>query len=110
MSVTNIEVGYFTMLAEALKAGKEAGDKHDLNDWYPCGNAVLMIKPRNSKFAKWLVKEELGESDAHFKSIKIRCPIHEYGQSMTPRLIWATAAARYLCDRNINAWVWSYID
>lgn len=104
-----LEAGFFAALAIAKKAGNEAVKDWDPDDWYPCGAAYVMIKPRNSKFAKWLVREEWGRDAEYKKSVLISWSTNT--QAMKPNLAFASAVAKVLRESfSINASVWSWVD
>ncbi len=104
-----LEAGFFAAYGKAIAAGNIAISDHDPNDWYPCGNAHVMIKPRNSKFSKWLVKKEFGRDAAYQHCILISNTLST--QSMNCNIAFASAVARVLREEfSINATMWSYID
>ena len=104
-----LEAGYFTALAKAIAAGKEAIKDWDPDNWFPCGNAHVMVKPRNSKFSKWLVREEFGRDAPYSKAIIISNGLST--QSMQCNITYSSAVAKVLREEfNMNVHVWSYID
>lgn len=110
MSIPEDEVSFIVMLGSAMRNGNEAGDQWDLNNWYPCGSASVLVKPRNSKFAHWLVDNEYGRSNDYLKAIIVSAPM-KYGQVMKAQTLWASAAAKTLREvYDIDASVWSFID
>lgn len=71
---------------------------HDGREWKvdsgPCGFARLEVRPRNSKFALWLLKEGIARSSDYHKCVYFS--VSDYGQSMERKATWAEAAAAYL--------------
>jgi hypothetical protein len=110
MRTSDEEMNFIVILGTAMKAGNEAGDTWDLSNWYPCGAAKVLVKPRNSKFANWLIENEYGHNSDSMAAIIIPAP-QKYGQSMEAQTLWASAVAKVLRETfNIKASVWSYID
>ena len=104
-----LEAGFFAAYGKAITAGNIAISDHDPNDWFPCGNAHVMIKPRNSKFSKWLVREKFGRDADYMKCILISNTLST--QSMNCNVQFASAVARVLREEfSIDATIWSYID
>lgn len=118
MSISKIEeAGFIQILGKALNAGNIATKGWDPNNWFPCGSSNVLIKPRTSKFARWLLENvdtfkshsKVSIYNAEYKkAILIRTD--QFNQSVTPQEIWTTAVAAVLREYNINASTWSYID
>ena len=108
-------VKFMGILATALKAGNDATEDWDPNDWFPCGSGSVLVKPRNSKFARWLLNTfpERGSTmfiyDADYKKAIIIKPL-KFNQAMNPQVTWASAVAQVLRNHGINASMWGYID
>ena len=110
------ENNYMLLMAKALKAANDATKDHDYNDWFPCGSSSVLVKPRNSKFAKWLIANMPERSDnglmvhdaEYKKAILIRTLV--FNQAMNPQVAWTSAFAQVLREEGINASTWSYID
>ena len=112
-----LEAGYIAILGEALRAGHEATQGWDPNDWFPCGSGSVLVKPRNSKFAKWLIANGNDFTEASMvrihdadykKAVIIRT--NRFNQAMSPQCAWAAAVAEVLRAYDIKADMWSYVD
>ena len=104
-----LEAGFFAAYGKAIAAGKEAIKDWDPDEWFPCGNAHVLVKPRNSKFSKWLIRMEFGRDSKHQRAIIISNGLST--QSMNCNMTYASAVAKVLREEfNINTHVWSYID
>lgn len=73
-----------------------------------CGFAWVSVRPGNSSFARWLVKNGHGSSDSYAGGITIW--ISAYGQSMTRKSAHAAAMARVLREAGIKAYSQDRID
>ena len=116
-------VKFMGILATALKAGNDATEDWDPNDWFPCGSGSVLVKPRNSvsrastsnKFARWLLNTfpERGSTmfihDADYKKAVIITPL-QFNQAMDPQIKWSSGVCGVLRDNNIKAEMWGYID
>ena len=104
-----LEAGFYAALGKAITAGNEATKNWNSNDWFPCGAAHVTIKPRNCKFAKWLVREGHGRDSSGNAAVLISTG--KFKQAMNPQIQYASAIAKVLReDYNIRAGMWSYID
>ena len=72
-----------------------------------CGFASVIIKPANSKFAKFLVANQLGRK--HYAG-GVSMSIRDFNQSLTKKEAYAYAFAKVLNDNGINAYVDSRMD
>lgn len=59
-----------------------------------CGFARVEVRPRNSGFAKWLLREGLVRSSDYHKCVYFS--VSDYGQSMQRKEAWADAVAAFL--------------
>ena len=66
----------------------------------PCGFAWVTVKPANSRFAKYLVREGLARK-AYGPGVMLW--VHEFNQSMYRKEAFAMAYARVLRDHAIDA-------
>ena len=117
MTTTKEEANFMALLGSAYKAGNDATKDHDPDDWFPCGAGRVLIKPRNSKFAKWLIAtfpEYQNSSNTYVHNAEYKKAIiigtYRFNQAMNPQVAWASAVAQVLRDAGINASMWSYID
>ena len=102
------EAGFIAIYGEAAKAGNEAGGVYNPDNWYPCGASNVMVQPRNTKFAHWLVENEYGRDSEGQKAILISTT--RYNQQMDAQQRWTSAFAEVLRKYNINVSTWTYID
>jgi len=72
-----------------------------------CGFASVIIKPANSKFAKFLVANQLARK--HYAG-GVSMSIHDFNQSLTKKESYAYAFAKVLNDNGITAYVDSRMD
>lgn len=72
-----------------------------------CGFAKVIIKPANSKFAKWLITHELARR--HYEG-GVYINVSVYGQSLQRKEAYANAFANILADAGINAYMESRLD
>lgn len=73
----------------------------------PCGFAWVVVRPGNSSFARWLVKEDLA-SKHYYGGVSIWTK--EFGQSMTRKDAYARAFAEVLQGAGIDAHADSRMD
>ena len=111
------EVEFMGILGLAFKAGNKATEDWDPNNWFPCGAGHVLVKPRNSRFAKWLLEnaEHFYATNAiHIRNAELHKAIiisnHRFNQSMQPQVDWASAVSRVLREHGIKSTMWSYID
>ena len=72
-----------------------------------CGFASVIIKPATSKFAKFLVANQLARK--HYAG-GVSMSIRDFNQSLTKKEAYAEGFAKVLRDNGINAWAESRID
>jgi hypothetical protein len=72
-----------------------------------CGFASVIIKPANSKFAKFLVANQLARK--HYAG-GVSMSIRDFNQSLTKKESYAYAFAKVLNDNGITAYVDSRMD
>ena len=72
-----------------------------------CGFASVIIKPANSKFAKFLVANQLARK--HYAG-GVSMSIRDFNQSLTKKEAYAQGFAKVLNDNGINAYVDSRMD
>ena len=73
-----------------------------------CGFAWISIKPGNCSFANWLKKNDKGSKDSYYGGVTVW--VHEFGQSMTRKMAFASAFASVISDAGINAFQMSRMD
>lgn len=73
-----------------------------------CGFAWINVRPRNSAFARWLVKTGRGESDNYEKAIVI--PVGGFNQSLAKKEAYAQAYALALRSHDVKAYARSRLD
>ena len=82
-----------------------------IKQWYVedgvCGFASVIIKPANSKFAKFLVANGLARK-AYGGGVSMS--IRDFNQSLTKKEAYAEGFAKVLRDNGINAWAESRMD
>jgi hypothetical protein len=82
-----------------------------IKQWYVedgvCGFASVIIKPANSKFAKFLIANQLGRK-AYGGGVCMS--IKDFNQSLTKKEAYAYAFAKVLNDNGITAYVDSRMD
>ena len=74
----------------------------------PCGFAWTVIKPANSSFAKWLVKNQIASKRIYEPGVMIWC--HQFNQSIQKKETYMSAFARVLNDNGIKAYSGSRMD
>ena len=108
----------YNILVNAINAGDEVTKDHDPDNWFPCGSGSVLIKPRNSKFAKWLLDNEealnlefpsVDIHNAGYKKAIIIRP-QQFKQAMVPQIQWSETVAQTLIAHGVKATTWSYID
>jgi hypothetical protein len=72
-----------------------------------CGFASVIIKPANSKFAKFLVANQLARK--HYAG-GVSMSVRDFNQSLTKKEAYAEGFAKVLRDNGINAWAESRMD
>lgn len=72
-----------------------------------CGFAKIIVKPANSKFARWLLTHELARR--HYEG-GVYINVSGYGQSLTRKEAYANAFADTLVNAGINAYMESRLD
>ena len=72
-----------------------------------CGFASVIVKPANSKFAKFLVANQLARK--HYAG-GVSMSIFDFNQSLTKKEAYAQACAKVLRANGINAWAESRMD
>ena len=72
-----------------------------------CGFASVIIKPANSKFAKFLVANQMARK--HYAG-GVSMSIRDFNQSLTKKEAYAEGFAKVLRDNGINAWAESRMD
>jgi hypothetical protein len=72
-----------------------------------CGFASVIIKPANSKFAKFLVANQLARK--HYAG-GVSMSIRDFNQSLTKKEAYAYGFAKVLNDNGITAYVDSRMD
>ena len=72
-----------------------------------CGFANVIIKPATSKFAKFLVANQLARK--HYAG-GVSMSIRDFNQSLTKKEAYAQGFAKVLRDNGINAYVESRMD
>ena len=72
-----------------------------------CGFASVIVKPANSKFAKFLVANQLARK--HYAG-GVSMSIFDFNQSLTKKEAYAYAFAKVLNDNGITAYVDSRMD
>jgi hypothetical protein len=92
--------------ANPLNDNSETINQWVVNDGV-CGFASVIIKPANSKFAKFLVANGLARK-AYAGGVSMS--IHDFNQSLTKKEAYADAFAKVLRDNGINAWAESRMD
>lgn len=82
-----------------------------INQWVVndgvCGFASIIIKPANSKFAKFLVSSQLARK--HYAG-GVSMSIRDFNQSLTKKEAYAYAFSKVLNDNGITAYVDSRMD
>jgi len=73
-----------------------------------CGFAWVNIKPANSSFAKWLVKNNHARKNSYEPGISIW--IHDFNQSYQKKMTYAYAFAKVLQEHEIRAYAGSRLD
>ena len=66
----------------------------------PCGFAQVEVRPRNSPFAKWLIRQNLGRSSDYQKCVYVW--VSDFGQSMQRKEAWADAVAAFLTAKGYS--------
>jgi hypothetical protein len=66
------------------------------------------VRPRNSRFAKWLKAQNIGDNDDYTRSIMIW--IGDFEQSMQKKEAYAVAYAEVLQKHSIDAYANSRMD
>lgn len=88
------------------------GPKPGGKSWYvaegPCGFAGVRIRPGNSAFAKWMVREGKAHKDSYAGGVY--WGISLYGQSYVRKEAFAFAAAKVLREAGIKAYSESRLD
>jgi len=92
--------------ANPLDDGSETINQWIVNDGV-CGFANVIIKPATSKFAKFLVANQLGRK--HYAG-GVSMSIRDFNQSLTKKEAYAYAFAKVLNDNGITAYVDSRMD
>ena len=92
--------------ANPLDDGSETINQWVVNDGV-CGFASVIIKPANSKFAKFLVANGLARK-AYAGGVSMS--IRDFNQSLTKKEAYAEGFAKVLRDNGINAWAESRMD
>jgi hypothetical protein len=92
--------------ANPLNDNSETINQWVVNDGV-CGFASVIIKPANSKFAKFLVANSLARK-AYSGGVSMS--IRDFNQSLTKKEAYAEGFAKVLRDNGINAWVDSRMD
>ena len=72
-----------------------------------CGFANVIIKPATSKFAKFLVANQLARK--HYAG-GVSMSIRDFNQSLTKKEAYAQGFAKVLRDNGIDAWAESRMD
>ena len=72
-----------------------------------CGFANVIVKPANSKFAKFLVANQLARK--HYAG-GVSMSVRDFNQSLTKKEAYAEGFAKVLRDNGINAWAESRMD
>ena len=72
-----------------------------------CGFASVIVKPANSKFAKFLVANQLARK--HYAG-GVSMSIRDFNQSLTKKEAYAEGFAKVLRDNGITAYVDSRMD
>ena len=72
-----------------------------------CGFASVIVKPANSKFAKFLVANQLARK--HYAG-GVSMSIRDFNQSLTKKEAYAEGFAKVLRDNGIDAWAESRMD
>ena len=73
-----------------------------------CGFAWVNVKPGNSAFAKWLVKNGHARKDSYYGGVTVW--VTEGGQSIGKKEAYANVFARVLTDAGIRAYAASRLD
>jgi len=73
-----------------------------------CGFAAIIVKPANSKFAKFLKEMGIARRDSYNGGV--RMAVHEYNQSLQKKEAYAYAFAKVLREAGVNARVESRMD
>ena len=73
-----------------------------------CGFAAIIVKPANSKFAKFLKEMGIARRDSYNGGV--RMPVHEYNQSLQNKEAYAYAFDKVLHEAGVNAHVESRMD
>ena len=95
-----------TQAANPLDDSSETINQWVVNDGV-CGFASVVIKPANSKFAKFLVANGLARK--HYAG-GVSMSIRDFNQSLTKKEAYAEGFAKVLRDNGINAWAESRMD
>ena len=100
-----------TPMVVQQKANPLNDSSETINQWIVedgvCGFASVIVKPANSKFAKFLVANRLGRK--HYAG-GVSMSIRDFNQSLTKKEAYAHAFARVLNENGINAYVDSRMD
>jgi hypothetical protein len=95
-----------TQAANPLDDSSETVKQWVVNDGV-CGFASVIIKPANSKFAKFLVANRLARK--HYAG-GVSMSVRDFNQSLTKKEAYAYAFAKVLNDNGITAYVDSRMD
>jgi len=75
-----------------------------------CGFAWLIIKPANSRFAKWLLASGFGRKSSYEGGVRVSISDFRYGQCMERKQAHAGAMCQTLCAAGINCYSDSRMD
>lgn len=106
-----VQAATITPMVVTQKANPLNDSSDTVNQWYVedgvCGFASVIVKPANSKFAKFLVENQLGRKSY---TGGVSMSVRDFNQSLQKKEAYAHAFAKVLRDNGINAWSESRID
>ena len=73
-----------------------------------CGFAWVNVKPGNSQFAKWMVKEGKARKDSYEGGVQVW--VSQFNQSMEKKYAYAAAFANVLNEAGVNAYAGQRMD
>jgi hypothetical protein len=94
--------------ADVLSGAPLPGGKRWVEPEGPCGFAWVNVKPGNSSFARWLVKNGYSSGKSYYGGVDIW--VSEFNQSMVRKEAAANAMARVLSEAGIRAYPMSRMD
>lgn len=106
-----VQSATITPMVVTQKANPLNDSSDTVKQWYVedgiCGFASVIVKPANSKFAKFLIENQLGRKSY---TGGVHMSVRDFNQSLQKKEAYAHAFAKVLRDNGINAWSESRID